>query len=147
MLPHLFVSPTSMQQALTSFKMVISFACLLSVRPLLSSMAVLYENRELKQRRPRRQRERHKGNRLSFAKNNSAYAFLLISLPSMHDYDVKMPNFTFCGGHEQKTTFFFVSYNLTQSFRIQLQKNLPTFDELNEMEQTRLSFRQSEFTF
>ena len=75
MLPHLFVSPTSMQQALPSFKMVISFACLLSVRPLLSSMAVMYhENRELKQRRPRRQRERHKGNRLSLAKSNSARA-------------------------------------------------------------------------
>ena len=84
---------------------------------------------------------------LYWQNNNSARASRFFSLPSMHDYDVKMPNFTFCGGHEQKTTFFFVSYNLTQSFRIQLQKNLPTFDELNEMEQTRLSFRQSEFTF
>ena len=32
------------------------------------------------------------------------------------------------------TTFFFFSWTLIQSFRIQLQKNLPTFDELNEME-------------
>ena len=43
-----------------------------------------------------------------------------------------MPNFTFCRGHEHKaTTFLFFSWTLIQSFRIQLQKNLPTFDELN----------------
>ena len=69
MLPHLFGSPTSMQQAFTSFKMVISFVCLLPVRPLLYSMAVLcHENRELKQRRPRRQREQHESNRFILAK-------------------------------------------------------------------------------
>ena len=27
--------------------------------------------------------------------------------PSLHDYDVKVPNFTFCGGREHKTTNFF----------------------------------------
>ena len=38
------------------------------------------------------------------------HAFLYISLPSLHDYDVNMPNFTFCGGREDKaTTFFFFS--------------------------------------
>ena len=35
---------------------------------------------------------------------------------------------------------------LIQSFRIQLQKKLPTFDELNEMELARLSLRQRKFT-
>ena len=37
------------------------------------------------------------------------HAFLYISLPSLYDYDVKMPNFTFCGKREDKTTtlFFF----------------------------------------
>ena len=35
------------------------------------------------------------------------YTFLYISLPSLHDYDVKMPNFTFCEGHEHKTIIFF----------------------------------------
>ena len=36
------------------------------------------------------------------------HAFLYISLPSLHDYDVKLPNFTYCGGREHKTvTFFF----------------------------------------
>ena len=29
---------------------------------------------------------------------------------------------------------FFFSWTLIQSFRIQLEKNLPTFDELNELE-------------
>ena len=39
------------------------------------------------------------------------HAFLYISLPSLLDYHVKMPNFTFCGGRGHKTTrdflFFF----------------------------------------
>ena len=37
------------------------------------------------------------------------HAFLYISLPSLNDYDVKLPNFTFCREGEQKTTssFFF----------------------------------------
>ena len=35
------------------------------------------------------------------------HAFLYISLPSLHDYNVKLPNFTFCRGREQKTTTFF----------------------------------------
>ena len=32
------------------------------------------------------------------------HAFLYISLPSLHDYDVTLPSFTFIGGHERKTT-------------------------------------------
>ena len=35
------------------------------------------------------------------------HAFLYISLPSLHDYNVKVPNFTFCRGREHKTTTFF----------------------------------------
>ena len=36
------------------------------------------------------------------------HACFHISLPSLHDYDVKMSNFTFCKGRENKrtTTFF-----------------------------------------
>ena len=34
------------------------------------------------------------------------HAFLNISLVSLHDYNVKVPNFTFFRGREQKTTFF-----------------------------------------
>ena len=34
------------------------------------------------------------------------HAFLYISLPSLHNYDVKPPNFTFYGGRDHKTTIF-----------------------------------------
>ena len=34
------------------------------------------------------------------------HAFLYISLPSLHYYDVKIPIFTFCEGRERKTTTF-----------------------------------------
>ena len=53
----------------------------------------------------------------------------------MHDYDMEMPNFTFNGGREHKTpTFSFFLWISIQSFRSQLEKKLPTFDELDEME-------------
>ena len=35
------------------------------------------------------------------------HAFLYISLPSLHDYNVKVPNFTFCRERGHKTTTFF----------------------------------------
>ena len=82
-------------------------------------------NRELKQRRGQRQRERQKSNRFRLAKQQLGTCitlFLYISLPSLHDYNVKMPKFTFCRGREYKTTFFLFSWTLIQSFRIQLQK-------------------------
>ena len=46
---------------------------------------------------------------LDWENNNFARAsrFLYISLPSLHDYNVKVPNFTFCRGRENKTTTFF----------------------------------------
>ena len=34
------------------------------------------------------------------------HTFLYISLPSLHDYDVKMPNFTISGEHKQAKTNF-----------------------------------------
>ena len=38
------------------------------------------------------------------------HPFLYISLPSLHDYNVKVPIFTFCRGREhQTTTFLFFS--------------------------------------
>ena len=62
------------------------------------------------------------------------HAFLYIFLPSLHDYDVKMRSFKFCGGREHKATIvFFFSGTSIRSFKIQLQRKLPTFDELNEM--------------
>ena len=38
------------------------------------------------------------------------HAFLYISLPSLHDYDVKMPNVTMYGGSTQATTRFPLSF-------------------------------------
>ena len=35
------------------------------------------------------------------------HAFSYISLPSLHDYDVKVANFTFYRGRKHKTTTFF----------------------------------------
>ena len=37
------------------------------------------------------------------------HALLYISLPSLHDYYVKMPNSKFYGGRKQATTNFFFS--------------------------------------
>ena len=37
---------------------------------------------------------------------NVHHAFLYISLLSLHNYDVKMPNFTICQGWEHETTTF-----------------------------------------
>ena len=47
--------------------------------------------------------------RLDLQNNNLHvhHAFMYISFPSLHYYDVKMPNVTFCGGREHKTTTFF----------------------------------------
>ena len=37
---------------------------------------------------------------------NVHHAFCNISLPSRHDYNLKLPKFTFNGGRELKTTIF-----------------------------------------
>ena len=60
-------------------------------------------NRQVKQRRRRQQRERQKSIRFRLAKQQLCTCitlFLYISLPSLHDYNVKVPNFTFCRGRE-----------------------------------------------
>ena len=38
------------------------------------------------------------------------HAFLYMSLPSLHDFDVKMPDFTFYRGSTQETTKFPLSF-------------------------------------
>ena len=38
------------------------------------------------------------------------HTFLYISLPSLHDYDVKMPTFTIYGERKQATTNFLFSF-------------------------------------
>ena len=62
---------------------------------------------------------------LDWQNNNFARAsrFLYISLQWLHDYDMKLPNFTFYGGRKHKTTtFLFFFWTSIQSFRIQLEK-------------------------
>ena len=44
--------------------------------------------------------------------------FLGISLPSLHDYNVKGPNFTFCGGREQDNDFLFLFLDFGTVFSI-----------------------------
>ena len=85
----------------------------------------------------RRQRERLKSS--WFLKQNNDFApasrFLVVSLPSLHDYGVKMPIFTFYGGRKQVTTncsFSFVSW--VRYPRNQLQGNSPTLDIFSESE-------------
>ena len=80
-------------------------------------------------------------NRLRLGKQPlcTCITLLYISSPSLHVYDVKLPNFIFCWGREHKTTnfFFFFFWTSIQSFRIKLERKLPTYDELNEMQWAR----------
>ena len=66
---------------------------------------------------------------LDWQNNNFARAsrFLYISLSSLHDYNVKVPKFTFCRWGEHETTMFFFFQS------IQCQRNLPKSDEFIEM--------------
>ena len=79
-------------------------------RPGLKDLCIVCQpNGELKQRRRRRQRERQKSSRVLSPKQQlcTSHAFLYISLPSLHDYAVKLANFTFRGGRERRRTIFF----------------------------------------
>ena len=67
--------------------------------------------RELKQRRRRRQQERHKSNWFRLAKQQlctcSTLFCTFFSLPSLHDYDVKLPISRFLKDVNAETTTFF----------------------------------------
>ena len=77
------------------------------------------DTRELiKQRRRRRRREQQKSNRFRPAQKTTTLhalrAFLYISSPSLHDYNVKVPNFTFCRGRERRqrlSLFLFLNFD------------------------------------
>ena len=63
----------------------------------------------------RRQRELQQNNRFNKQNNNFARAsrfYFCISLPFLHDYDVKMPNFAIYGWREQATTKFILLFAL-----------------------------------
>ena len=86
-------------------------------------------------RQRQRQRERQKSNRFILAKQQH-HAFLFISLfcrsCTTTTWKCLISRFVEDGYTRQQLCFFF-SWTLRPSFRIQLQKNLLTFDELNEM--------------
>ena len=85
----------------------------------------LYRDPELMQRRRRRQRERQKSNRFRLTKQQLYVCITLFCT-------FLCRHCTFCGESEHQTkTFFFFSW---PSIKTQLQKKLPTFDELNETE-------------
>ena len=93
---------------------------------------------ELKQRRRQTQWERKKRNRFRFTKQQLCRCSTLFCtfffLPSLHDYDVKMPIFTFCGRREHKKRLFVPELRVSLS-EFSSRKNLPTTDELKEIEQ------------
>ena len=60
-----------------------------------------------RRREQEREREGQTSNGLNKQNNN---AFLYISLPLLHDYDGKMPNFTFYGGRKRETAKFSFSF-------------------------------------
>ena len=63
----------------------------------------------------------------------SRFWILYVSLQSLHGLDVEMASSTFCWEREHKTTTLFLfSWTSIQSFKIQLQKKLPTFDDLHQ---------------
>ena len=87
-------------------------------------------DRDLTKLRRRRQRERQKRNRFNEQNNNSARAsrFFYISLQSLHNYDVKWPNFKFTWERKRQGDKF---YHLCQSSgavpSFQFQPKFPSF--------------------
>ena len=79
------------------------------------------------------------GKKSSFAKRkttlNVQQAFLFISLPSLHDHDVKFPHGAFYGGGKHKTTMFSsYFYTWIRSPIIQFLENSLTKDILSKSE-------------
>ena len=111
--------------------------CLRVVRLRKALNSALHETRDFEMPRQRRQRERQKSNiGLNTQNNNSARASrFFVSLPSLRDYDEKMPKFTFYGGREQATAKFSVSFRTWIWFLgIRLKKSALAFDKVNEFE-------------
>ena len=79
----------------------------------------------------RRHRELQQNNRFNKQTNDFARAarfYFCISLPFLHDYDVKMPNSAFYGERKQATTKFLLLFAL--ELGIQLHLGSPTFDKV-----------------
>ena len=90
--------------------------------------------RELKERRRRRQQERQKSNWFRLAKQQLCTCNTLFCTFFQFAVTARLRRetayFTFFEGREHRTTAFYLFSRIS----IQLQKKLPTFDEMNEME-------------
>ena len=65
------------------------------------------------------------------------HAILYISLPSWHDYDMKLPIFTrpfYEVGEQNTKSFFLLFLNSDTVLSNSIQKISPTFDKINEIE-------------
>ena len=68
--------------------------------------------------------------------------FLYISLPSLHDYDVKLPHFTFCRGRECKTLAFCFAelrYSLSEFNSWKISQHFTKWTRWNKRDQVRSS--------
>ena len=94
----------------------------------------MWRIRDFKIQRRRRQRERQKT--IGFISKTTTLhvhrAFLHISLPVLHDCDVKMPNFAFYRVRKQATTKLYFSFR-TRIWYLgtQLLEGSPTFDQVS----------------
>ena len=74
------------------------------------------------------------------------HVFLYISLQSLHDYDVKMPNSRFVEDVNKRSWIFLSLFKLEYSpLRSQLKGNSPSFDIVSELEETRQSLKKRGF--
>ena len=86
--------------------------------------------RDLTKPRRRRQLERQKtiGVMSKTKTLHVHHAFLYVSLPSLHNYDVKWPNFKFtCERERQGDKFYHLCVNLSAFLSLQLQPKVPSF--------------------
>ena len=104
---------------------------------------------KIRRRRRRRQRRRRDSDGDGDGNGNAAktigliskttilhmhHAFLYISLPSLHDYNVKMPNYTIHRGRTQAMMKFPLSFWTWMWFLgIQILERSPTFDKFNDL--------------
>ena len=105
----------------------------------LPSLHIIRDNRELKQRRPRRQRARQKSNRFITQNDNfvraSCFSVDFVAVTAQPRRDVKMPNFTLYGGRKQAPTNLSLSFKLEYGpQRNQLWGNSPSFGIFSELE-------------
>ena len=63
-----------------------------------------------KQTNKQQQQQKNSGFNKQTTTLHAHHTFLYNSLPFLHDYDVKMANYAFCGERKQATTKFYFSF-------------------------------------